>query len=641
MTTVPLSRSTWQALALTLLIALAPATKAADIKDPPTRAGRVVTVIGDAWLFDHDSREWTRLQRNQTVAEGDRVRTDERARVSLRVGSTSLWVDERSDIELSQLDEGQTLLSIDRGDVALRLRSGELAAETRLRTREGTVSPEREGLYRVEQLDRGTKIYSWQGRMRFDWQRSQEAAPVWLNEGEQAEMWWPGGPRTERSRLYSDSFGDWVLAESRADGDRPVARYVSPEMTGAEELDRHGRWESSPEYGNVWIPTVVVAGWAPYRYGNWVWSRHWGWTWVDDAPWGFAPFHYGRWVSWGGRWCWTPGAYVHRPVYAPALVGWVGAPVAPGVSIGVTIGIGNRPPPPRYGWYPLAPREVFVPGYAHSPRYDYRVNDRPDWRNARDPITVPRPQHRYRDDAAAVSFVPQQGAPIQALPAKPDAGWAQARPLPSAPARDELRSVLPVRVPEAGNGLTQPRGERGGEPRQAWRSEQLPLRRDRAAEAPQASQAPQVQAQPQVQPQPGAPAQADLPWRQQAREERREQRQDWPAAQRAPQVQPQVQVQQEPARGFPMPERQVSRPVIEAPQMQSAPQRQFEPQQQQHQQQRPAFEVPVARQAEMPRAQMPAPAPQAQPQPRPQRAEEAGPQRKHDGRPGRERENER
>ena len=41
------------------------------------------------------------------------------------------------------------------------------------------------------------------------------------------------------------------------------------EMTGAEDLDRYGRWDRHPEYGAVWYPTVVVAGWAPYRYGQW------------------------------------------------------------------------------------------------------------------------------------------------------------------------------------------------------------------------------------------------------------------------------------------------------------------------------------------------------------------------------------
>ncbi|HEY0955524.1 MAG TPA: DUF6600 domain-containing protein, partial [Roseateles sp.] len=444
-----LKRRHWRILALALLVAIVPAAKAEDAdRDPPSRAARVVDVIGDAWLFDHDTREWTRLVRNQTVGEGDRVRTDERGRVSLRVGSTSIWLDERSDLELSQLDEGQTLLQIDRGDVALRLRNAENAAETRLRTREGTAQPEREGLYRVEQLDRGSKAYVWQGRLRFEWARG--AAPVVLGSGEQAEFWWPDGPRAERGPLHGDGFGDWVLAESREEGDRQYAtsaRYVSAEMTGAEDLDRYGRWESSPEYGNVWIPTtLVVADWAPYRYGRWVWARHWGWTWVDDAPWGFAPFHYGRWVSWGGRWCWAPGAYVHRPVYAPALVGWVGGG---SVSVGISIVGGHRPPPPRYGWYPLAPREVYVPGYRHTPRYVNRINDP---RDLRDPVTVKRP-HRYRDEPRAVSTLPAPGAAIQPLPVrgpdrKPEPGWN--RPLPTAPGRGDLAAQLPavpVRTP--------------------------------------------------------------------------------------------------------------------------------------------------------------------------------------------------
>ncbi len=468
-----LNRSTWRLLALALLVAIAPGAKAqGPDRDPPTRAARVVDVIGDAWLFDHDSRAWMRLARNQTVGEGDRLRTDDRARVSLRSGSTTIWVDERSDLELSQLDEGQTLLQVDRGDVAVRLRSPENAAETRLRTREGTAQPEREGLYRVEQLDRGSKVYVWQGRMRFDWARA--ASPVVMGTGEQVELWWPDSPRAERGPLYSDGFGDWVLAQSRDEGDRPVARYVSPEMTGAEDLDRYGRWETAPDYGTVWIPTTLaVVDWAPYRYGHWAWSRLWGWTWVDDAPWGFAPFHYGRWVNWGGRWCWAPGAYVHRPAYAPALVGWVG-----GGAVSVNINIGNRPPPPRFGWYPLAPREVFVPAYAHSPRYETRVNDP---RDLRDPVTVQRP-HRYRDVPTAVSMLPAPGAAIQPMPLrgpdrKPEPGWV--RPLPTAPGRDDLAAVLPAAPARPVEAEPIRRIPRVPESSMGWRSEApLPLRRD-------------------------------------------------------------------------------------------------------------------------------------------------------------------
>jgi hypothetical protein len=57
---------------------------------------------------------------------------------------------------------------------------------------------------------------------------------------------------------------------------------------------------------------------------------------------------------------------VARPVYAPALVAWVGGPH---VSIGVSVGSG-----PPIGWFPLGPREVYVPWYGVSPRYVQVVN---------------------------------------------------------------------------------------------------------------------------------------------------------------------------------------------------------------------------------------------------------------------------
>lgn len=631
-----LTRRTWRVLALSFLVAIVPGAKAQDAnRDPPSRAARVVDVVGDAWLFDHDSREWTRLTRNQTVGEGDRVRTDDRARISLRAGSTTIWIDERSDLELSQLDEGQTLLQLDRGDVALRLRSPENAAETRLRTREGTAQPEREGLYRVEQLDRGSKLYVWQGRMRFEWARG--ASPVSLGTGEQVELWWPDSPRAERGPLYSDSFGDWVLAESREEGDRPVARYVSPEMTGAEDLDRYGRWETAAEYGTVWVPTtLVVADWAPYRYGRWAWSRHWGWTWVDDAPWGFAPFHYGRWVSLGGRWCWAPGPYAHRPVYAPALVGWVG-----GGSVSVGVSIGGRAPPPRFGWYPLAPREVYQPAYHHSPRYVNRVNDP---RDVRDPVTVQRP-HRYRDVPTAVSTLPAPGAAIQPMPVRgPDRrgepGWG--RPLPTAPGRGDLAAVLPAAPSRPPETVLPRQREREREPGVGWRSDsQLPVRRDhRGPEAQPQVPVPAVAqpAAPAVVPQPQAPQVRpgfdqpqrggdNMPWRAQQPQQQRDVQQQ--QQQRREEMQ-QRETQQREAQ-----QRETQQRDMQQREAQQREMQQRDMQQRRDEQQRRTAQPEPQRQIEVPRQQMPQSQqqPQAQPQVQaPVRGE--GPQRgRQDGVP--------
>ena len=109
-------------------------------------------------------------------------------------------------------------------------------------------------------------------------------------------------------------------------------------------------------------------GWSPYHYGHWAWVEPWGWTWIDDAPWGFAPFHYGRWAMAGGGWVWIPGRLdVARPVYAPALVAFVGGPRF-GVSIGVGGGVGMA------AWFPLGPGEVYRPSYHVSEVYVRQVN---------------------------------------------------------------------------------------------------------------------------------------------------------------------------------------------------------------------------------------------------------------------------
>jgi hypothetical protein len=55
-----------------------------------------------------------------------------------------------------------------------------------------------------------------------------------------------------------------------------------------------------------------------------MWDPLYGWTWVDDAPWGWAPYHYGRWVFASGFWAWAPGPIIVRPIYAPALVAFFG-----------------------------------------------------------------------------------------------------------------------------------------------------------------------------------------------------------------------------------------------------------------------------------------------------------------------------
>src|SRR6185437_11197904 len=164
-----------------------------------------------------------------------------------------------------------------------------------------------------------------------------------------------------------DDFDSWCFERNRREVEarQAIGNYVSPEVTGYEDLDQYGTWQSVPEYGYVWYPAAVPVGWAPYRVGHWVWIDPWGWTWVDAQPWGYAPFHYGRWAYLDSRWCWVPGPRRLHPVYAPALVAWFGAGAA--VTLALTAG-------PSVAWFPLAPRDVYVPPYRVSNTYIRNVN---------------------------------------------------------------------------------------------------------------------------------------------------------------------------------------------------------------------------------------------------------------------------
>ncbi len=345
-------------MAALLLLALATAAAAAD-DDPPGRVGRVIESQGQSWLWDTDADEWIALQRNRPITTGNRIAVDGNARLELRVGSTTIRLAGGSELEVRRLDDERIDLFLLDGSAALRVRSQDVSREIELNTPMGRFTPRRAGHYRIDHFDDSSTATALNGELHFE----NDDSALDVGTGRSADFWREANAtHYSWSEAQTDEFADWVARADREDERTgAVTRYVSPEMTGYEDLDRNGQWESHPEYGPVWMPTTVVSGWAPYRYGHWAWISPWGWTWVDDAPWGFAPFHYGRWVTVGGRWCWAPGRYVARPVYAPALVAWLG-------NVHVSVGA------PVVGWVPLAPREPYYPYYAHRGGYWKTVN---------------------------------------------------------------------------------------------------------------------------------------------------------------------------------------------------------------------------------------------------------------------------
>jgi hypothetical protein len=356
--------------------------------DPPGRIGRLNYVSGAVSFAAVDAPDWTEAVLNRPLTEGDRLWADRDARAELHVGSTALRLAPMTALDIARLDDSSIALRLEQGTLTLRVRELEADDRVEVLTPAGVVVVRQPGSYRIS-ADPQSAI----ARMAVnagELEVATSAQRFLVPAGQVAVVPSSGYPAFELAQASMDEFDRWSMERERRNDTAASTRYVSSYMTGYEDLDHYGSWRTLPEYGAVWIPARVAPGWAPYRYGRWMWVSPWGWTWVDDAPWGFAPFHYGRWVSVDNYWAWAPGRIVRRPVYAPALVAFIG---------GSHWSRGG----PAVGWFPLGWREPFHPWYRASQAHIRNVNLAHAANAAAINVT-----HVHRNRVDAVTVVPRE-----------------------------------------------------------------------------------------------------------------------------------------------------------------------------------------------------------------------------------------
>jgi hypothetical protein len=352
-----------RSLLLLCLLSLSGVAFAEEVADAPGRVARLSLIEGEVTLAPAGTEEWAEAVLNRPLTSGDRLFVENGGRAELQVGSSKIHLDQDTGLSIIELDDSVMRLELSEGSAVVRVLRRRDDERIEIETPNATVDLRHPGEYRIDANPAGdrTVVAARSGGAEVisdgkSWRVDDGEEGTFTGAGQLSANVAPLGPRT--------AFEDWANDRNRSSENSESARYVSNEVIGYEDLDRNGRWINEPTYGYVWTPTYVAAGWAPYRYGRWVWVSPWGWSWVDNSPWGFAPFHYGRWAYVSSRWCWVPGPRHVRPVYAPALVAWAGSP---GVSVSVGVG-------PGVGWFPLGPREIYVPGYRYSRRYLNNIN---------------------------------------------------------------------------------------------------------------------------------------------------------------------------------------------------------------------------------------------------------------------------
>ena len=340
---------------------LVPAFAQADEGDPPTRVARLAFVQGSVSLQPGGTDDWIAAPLNRPLTIGDQLWSDQDSRVELQLDGSLLRLSSNTAMSFLNLSDNVTQIQLTAGSLLVRVRRLEENETYEIDTPNLAFSVLRPGLYRLTVDASGNttaiRVRSGQGEV------TGGGSAYSVNSNEYAAFSGTDelAENSQSAAPQDDAFDAWSASRDARWQQSPSARYVSPDVVGYEDLDDQGKWNSTPEYGYVWFPRGVESGWAPYHNGHWSYVAPWGYTWVDEQPWGFAPFHYGRWISVNGAWGWIPappraaGVVYVRPVYAPALVAWVG--------VGANI-----------AWFALGPREVFVPSYPVSRAYVNNIN---------------------------------------------------------------------------------------------------------------------------------------------------------------------------------------------------------------------------------------------------------------------------
>jgi len=362
---MPRSRIVAWVLALALSV-VPPAVVRSGAQESQETIGRTPPrlsfVDGQVSFFRPGAQEWAQAQVNIALAPGDELYTGAPGNFEIQVGSRAFvraWAN--TQIGLTNQEPDFVQFKVTTGHASFDVRTIEPGRTIEIDTPNAAFTIEQAGYYRVDVNPDQTSFITRRGGRAAVTPASGQAASV--NPSEEVVV---SGGESPRVASYVapqlDEWDRWNYARTDALVEAVSARYVSSDVYGVRDLDRYGTWRVVNSYGSVWVPSGVPTGWVPYSTGSWTLDPTYGWTWVDTAPWGWAPYHYGRWVYVNGFWAWAPGPVVVRPVYAPALVAFYGAP-RPAVAV---VGGG-----PLVAWVALGWGEPCVPwwgpaGFVHT-----------------------------------------------------------------------------------------------------------------------------------------------------------------------------------------------------------------------------------------------------------------------------------
>lgn len=308
-------------------------------------------VRGDVQMRASDTAEWMPASLNMPVLEGDQLWVPEGGRLEMHlIDGTYVRLDGSTSFDVLTVQKTSYQFYLGVGHAYMDF-SGEGGSMLQLDTPVSSIRAYDRSRFRVDAVEDGRTLVSVFTGLAYAENREGRTT---VNGGESLSLY-------DTSAILSglgppDEWEEW-----NRDRDRRLAEvagrsgeYLPGDLqVYSDTFNRYGSWVYLSGYGYCWTPTVVTAGWAPYRIGRWDWIGA-DYVWISYEPWGWVPFHYGRWLFRAPiGWCWVPPA--RDDIYwAPGYVTWVHSS--------------------RYvSWCPLGPRAVYY-GHGHFGRFSVDVN---------------------------------------------------------------------------------------------------------------------------------------------------------------------------------------------------------------------------------------------------------------------------
>src|SRR4029077_13433380 len=222
-------------LVLSLLVAAVPSAFAYD--DPPFRVARLNYLEGRVSFQPAGESDWAWATLNRPMTAGDSLWTGDRSRAEMHIGSTAIRVSGQTSVSFLNLDDRTVQIQLNSGTIDVRIRNlyGDDVFE--LDTPNLAFTVLQRGDYRITVDPDGsfTTITLRDGHGQI----TGGGQAFLVDGGSQVQV---SGTDYISYDIYNlpgrDSFDQWSYNRELREGSSRSARYVSPELTGYEDLDQ-------------------------------------------------------------------------------------------------------------------------------------------------------------------------------------------------------------------------------------------------------------------------------------------------------------------------------------------------------------------------------------------------------------------